>query len=134
MFVRARWLWACLGVLAGLVCAFAALAQESGKEEGTLLREATRLIGRRGRLVSYQLDVLREPTASGSDRNAFVSVDEARTFVLLENEKLEELEGITRRGETVVKVWGTVYTYRGKNYLMLTRFRIPDTTEREENW
>ena len=122
-------------MIAGTVCAFAAFAQEGGgKGEGALLREATRLIGRRGRIVSYQLDVQGQPTASEVDRSAFVSVDDAQTFVLLENEKLEELEGITRRGEKVVKVWGTLYTYRGKNYLMVTRFRVPETTEREENW
>lgn len=116
----------------------AASADESGDKTasgaGKLLREDTRLIDRRGRVVSYQLDVLGEPTPTPNDRSAFVCVDDGQVFILLENKKLEDLERITRRGEKVVKVSGTLTTYNGKNYLLLTRFQARKTPRREEDW
>ena len=110
------------------------VAEAGGGSDGPAFREATRLIDRRGRIVSYQLDILELPTATESDRTAFVSIDDDHVFVLLENEKLQELEAVTRRGEEVVRVWGTLTAYRGRNYLLVTRFRVPSKPKREDDW
>lgn len=127
-----RWIMATALTCAAL-CALALRAQET-PEKADVLRENTRLLDRRGRIVNYQLDVLGEPTATKHDRTAFVSIDDNQVFILLENHKLEALERLTRRGEKVIKVSGTLKTYRGKNYLMITRYHVRDEKPREEDW
>jgi len=127
-----RWITAI--ALAGVaLCTLALRAQET-PEKSAALRENTRLLDRRGRIVNYQLDVLGEPTAAKHDRSAFVSVDDTQVFILLENRRLEALERITRRGEKVIKVSGTVKAYRGKNYLLITRYQAREEKPREEDW
>jgi len=130
--VSARWIAA--AVLAGAtLCTLALRAQETS-EKAPALQENTRLLDRRGRIVNYQVDVLREPTATRHDRSAFVSIDDNQVFILLENRKLEALERITRRGEKVIKISGTLKAYRGKNYLLITRYQVRDEKPREEDW
>ncbi len=133
MFYSRGWFAAFLILLAAAMGALI-VPSAGGQDDGSPFREATRLIDRRGRIVSYQLDVLDEPTATALDRTAFVSVDDDHMFVLLENEKLQELESVTRRGEKVVRIWGTLTVYRGKNFLFITRFRVPTVPKREEEW
>lgn len=130
--VSRRWI-AAVALAGAALCTLALRAQETPEQAATL-QENTRLLDRRGRIVNYQLDVLGEPTATKNDRSAFVSIDDNRTFILLENRKLEALERITRRGEKVIKLSGTLQTYRGKNYLLITRYQVREDKPREEEW
>ena len=122
-----------LMLLAAATSAFV-IPEAGGQDDAPVFGEGTRLIDRRGRIVSHQLDVLDQPTATEFDRSAFASIDDDHVFLLLENAKLQELESVTRRGEKVVRIWGTLTTYRGRNYLLLTRFRVSARPKREEEW
>jgi hypothetical protein len=93
---------------------------EAEEESEHLLREDARFINVKGRIM----DVRHDLKQSDHSRSAFVPKNYPGFFPLLENRKLEEIEEITRHGEKEVIVSGTVTVYRGKNYLLLTRFSV----------
>ena len=82
------------------------------------LREDTRLINVKGKIMDLKSDLKK----SDYSRSAFVPKNGPGHFILLENRNLEEIEQITRHGEKEVIVSGTVTAYKGKNYLLLTRY------------
>lgn len=89
-----------------------------------LYPENTRLVERKGRIVVYEMDVLGEREYKPHFRSAFVGTTDKDTFVLLENRILEKLEKIAGRGKLPVEVTGTLYEYKGINYLLLTRASV----------
>lgn len=96
------------------------VAPVAPKEPENLLPELARLVDREG-------TVARQPVgAQGGERMVFRSTDERLELVLLENRYLETLESVTEDGKKAAKllVSGTVYVYRGRNYLLLTRVQI----------
>jgi len=89
-----------------------------------LYPENTRLVERKGRIVIYEMDVLGEREYKPYFRSAFVGSTDKDTFILLENRILEKLEKVAGRGKLPVEVTGTLYEYKGLNYLLLTRASV----------
>jgi len=89
-----------------------------------LYPENTRLVERKGRVVIYEMDVLGELEYKPWFRSAFVSSTDKDTFILLESRILEKLEKVAGRGKLPVEVTGTLYEYKGLNYLLLTRASV----------
>jgi hypothetical protein len=90
------------------------------REPAGLLPELSRLVDREGTVVRK---------AVGPDnvqRTCFRAADEKLELVLLENRYLETLENLTDYGKKAVhvRVSGTVYVYRGQNYLLLTLVQV----------
>ena len=93
-------------------------AQETGQESKDLLREDSRLINIKGKIMNLKADL----RTSEYSRSAFVPKNGPGYFILLENRNLEEIEEITSHGEKEVIVSGTVTVYKGMNYLLITRY------------
>jgi len=83
-----------------------------------LLTEGWRLKETPGHMKVYE-----DPKRPGArKRVVFTTSSRGHTFIVLENKALEELEGdrgLDEYGEVVV--WGTITTYRNRNYLLMTR-------------
>ena len=81
-----------------------------------LLPEYKRLIARQGTILRKAVG------AEGAMRTVFRSADEQLELVLLENLHLQMIEDRTDYGKKNARVLisGTVYKYRGANYLLLT--------------
>jgi len=95
-------------------------AQEAAEERAGLLREDSRLINIKGKIMDLKTDLKK----SVYSRSAFVPKNGPGYFILLENRNLEEIEEITRHGEKEILVSGTVTVYNGRNYLLLTRYYV----------
>ena len=95
-------------------------AEEKETKKVNLLREDTRLVNVKGKIMDLKYDL----DKSDRSRSAFVPKNSPGYFILLENRNLEKIEEITKRGEKEVLVSGTVTVYKGKNYLLLTRTSV----------
>ena len=112
----------------------AAPASQPAKKKQFLFEDSTRLIDRAGIVVNYEVDILGAARPLPWHRSAFLTSADKYVFILLENAELEKLEDFTRRGETEVRVTGTVTRYRNRNYLFLTRIEERDVQRKEEPW
>ena len=114
-------------VLGAVLCAIAcvAIAQMLPDSKPPLEREYSRLAGREGRLVWYDNMAPAKDAQEVGHRPAFLTQSGDGLYVLLENKNLEVLEANAPEGSGVdVRVSGTIYEYKGRNYLLLTRVAV----------
>jgi hypothetical protein len=117
--------WVVVVVMAAVVAALAAVttAQE-GEKKDKLLDECD------------GLSLKGELTKQG-DRPAFKVTDgehKGKTFILLENAKLEDLEKWIKESKPeAVEVSCTVTKYNGKNFLAVSSFTKPGEDDEEED-
>jgi len=116
--------WVVVVVVAALIATFAAVttAQDSEKKDGPL--DECDGMSLKGTLTKQ------------GERPAFKVTDgehKGKTFVLLENAKLEDLEKWVKESKPEsVEVSCTVTKYNSKNFLVLTSFTKPGEEEEEE--